>query len=182
MFTIPDSVNLIGYYQSEKYFEHCEDEIKKIFTFKPKIKVKALEKIPKVIHDTVGIHVRVGDYLGLQQYHPVCDADYYSEAMKHFQDKNYYFLIFSDNIDYCKEMFGESENILYISNNEPQVDMCMMSICEHNVIANSSFSWWAAWLNKSQDKKVIAPKKWFGPAYDGVNHTKDIYCKEWIVI
>ena len=180
-FSIPDSTNLKGYYQTEKYFEHCKKEILDIFTFKPKIKVKALERFPKVIHDTVGIHVRVGDYAGLQQYHPICEPEYYQSAMKYFEDKEYYFLIFSDNIDYCKEMFGESENILYICNNEPEVDMALMSICEHNVIANSSFSWWAAWLNKNPNKKVIAPKNWFGPAYHYQN-TNDLYCKNWIVI
>lgn len=182
LFTIPDSTNLKGYYQTEKYFDHCKEEIKKIFTFKPKIKVQALEKFPKVIIDTVGIHVRVGDYAGLQQYHPICGPEYYQSAMNHFMDKEYYFLIFSDNIDYCKEMFGEADNILYICNNQPEVDMALMSICEHNVIANSSFSWWAAWLNKNPDKKVVAPNKWFGPAYDGVNNTKDLYCKDWIIL
>lgn len=181
LFHIPDSTNLKGYFQTEKYFEHCKDEILKIFTFNPKIKVKALEKIPKVICDTVAIHVRVGDYAGLQQFHPICDPEYYQSAMSYFVDKSYYFLIFSDNIEYCKEMFGESENILYICNNEPEIDMCLMSICEHNVIANSSFSWWAAWLNKNPNKKVIAPKKWFGSAYQYQN-VKDLYCKNWIVI
>lgn len=179
-FTIPDNTNLKGYYQSEKYFEHCKEDIKKIFTFKPEIKREALEKFPKVYSDTVGIHIRVGDYIGLQEFHPICDADYYLSAMNHFMDQNYYFLIFSDNIDYCKEMFGESENILYICDNQPEVDMCLMSICEHNVIANSSFSWWASWLNNNPNKKVIAPKKWFGPAYQYQN-TNDLYCKNWII-
>lgn len=179
---IPDSTNLKGYYQTEKYFEHCKKEILELFTFKGHIKRKALELFPKVITDTVGIHVRVGDYAGLQMYHPICDPDYYASAMKYFTDQNYYFLIFSDNIDYCKDIFGESENIIYICDNEPEVDMCLMSICEHNVIANSSFSWWAAWLNKNPSKKIIAPKKWFGPAYEGINNTKDIYCQNFKIV
>jgi hypothetical protein len=182
LFTIPDSTNIKGYYQTEKYFEHCKNEILDIFTFKSHIKRKALELFPKVITDTVGIHVRVGDYAGLQMYHPICEPDYYASAMTYFTDKNYYFLIFSDNIDYCKDIFGESENIIYICNNEPEVDMCLMSMCEHNVIANSTFSWWAAWLNKNPNKKVIAPKKWFGPAYEGVNNTKDIYCQNFKIV
>lgn len=181
LFTIPDQTNLAGYYQTEKYFEHCEKEIKDIFTFKPEIKRKALEKFPIVMSDTVSIHVRVGDYAALQDFHPICDPDYYVAATQHFTDKNYHFLIFSDNLDYCKQIFGESENILYIHDNEPEVDMCMMSMCEHSIIANSSFSWWAAWLNKSPGKKVIAPKKWFGPAYH-YHNTNDLYCKGWIVV
>ncbi len=182
LFTIPDSTNLKGYYQTEKYFEHCKQEILNIFTFKNDIEVKASNIFPKVTIDTVGIHVRVGDYIGLQQYHPICDAEYYSLAMQYFNDKDYYFLIFSDNIQYCKEMFGESENILYISDNEPEIDLCLMSMCNHNVIANSSFSWWGAYLNKNQNKKVVAPKKWFGPAYENINNTKDLYCQNFKIV
>jgi hypothetical protein len=182
LYTIPDNCDLKGYYQTEKYFEHCKEEILKIFTFKPHIKVKALEKFPKVYPDLVSIHVRIGDYIGLQQHHPICDSEYYSQAIEHFKDKSYYFLVFSDNIEYCKDIFGEAENILYITGNTAELDMALMSICEHNIIANSSFSWWAAWLNKNPKKKVIAPKKWFGPAYDGVNNTRDLYCKDWIVV
>jgi len=182
LFDIPDDCDLMGYYQSEKYFEHCEEDIKRLFTFNGKIKREVLEKVPKVFCDCVGIHVRIGDYAGLQQFHPICDTEYYIKASQEFSDDNYYFLIFSDNIEYCKNIFGESENILYIEGNSPEVDMCMMSICEHNIIANSSFSWWAAWLNKNPHKKVIAPKKWFGPAYDGINDTKDLYSKNWKII
>ena len=182
LFTIPDSTNLKGYYQTEKYFEHCKKEILELFTFKDDIKSHALEIFPKVVANTVGIHVRVGDYANLQMYHPICKPDYYESAMTHFTDQNYYFLIFSDNIDYCKDIFGESENIIYICNNKSEVDMCLMSMCTHNVIANSSFSWWAAWLNKNPNKKVIAPKKWFGEAYENINNTKDIYKKEWKIL
>jgi hypothetical protein len=181
LFKIPDSTNLKGYYQTEKYFDHCKKEIEDIFTFKSSIKTKALEVFPKINLDTVSIHLRVGDYVGLQQFHPICDADYYASAMNYFMDKDYYFLIFSDNIPYSKEIFGESENILYICNNEPEVDMCLMSLCQHNVIANSSFSWWAAWLNKNPNKKVVAPKKWFGPSYSYQN-TNDLYCKNWKIV
>ena len=180
LFTIPDNTNVKGYYQTEKYFEHCKEDIKRIFTFQPRIKREALEKFPKVYSDTVSLHIRVGDYIGLQDFHPICDPDYYIRATQHFKDDNYYFLIFSDNIEYCKNIFGESENILYIEGNYPYGDMCLMSICEHNIIANSSFSWWAAWLNSNPYKKVIAPKKWFGPAYHFQN-TNDLYCENWII-
>jgi len=178
---IPDSTNLRGYYQTEKYFNHCKKEIENIFTFKSSIKTKALEVFPKLNTETVSIHVRVGDYIGLQQFHPICEPEYYSNAMNNFMDKDYYFLIFSDNISYCKELFGQSENIIYICDNEPEVDMCLMSLCQHNVIANSSFSWWAAWLNKNINKKVIAPKKWFGTSYSYQN-TNDLYCQNWKII
>ena len=77
-----------------------------------------------------------------------------------FNDKEYAFVIFSDDINWCKEYFGESERIYYIDKNIDFVDMCMMSLCDHNIIANSTFSWWGAWLSNSED--VIAPTNWFG--------------------
>lgn len=180
LFTIPDECDLGGYYQSEEYFIHCKEDIKRLFTFKKEVKDVAIEKFPKLEYETISIHMRVGDYIGLQEHHPICKPDYYFKATNHFLDQNYYFLIFSDDIEYSKNIFGKSENILYITGNKPEVDMCMMSMCNHNIIANSSFSWWAAWLNSNQSKKVVAPKKWFGSAYYFQN-TKDLYPKSWII-
>jgi hypothetical protein len=183
MFTVPDQTNLMGYFQSEKYFEHCSDLILGYFQFDKEIKKQAENNFPKfpVKLEYVSIHLRRGDYAGLQQFHPVMDADYYFDAMTQFMDGDYCFLIFSDDISYAKELFGEQENIVYIEGNDPAVDMCMMTMCDHNVIANSSFSWWGAWLNDNVNKKVIAPKRWFGPAYKGVHDTKDLYPQSWII-
>ena len=128
----------------------------------------------------VSIHLRKGDYAGLQQFHPVMDADYYFNAMTHFMDGNYCFLVFSDDIEYAKELFGDQENIVYMEGNEPDVDMCMMSMCHHNVIANSSFSWWGAWLNKKENI-VISPEKWFGPTLHSYI-TDDLYPENWVII
>ena len=183
LFTIPDQTNLMGYFQSEKYFEHCSDLILGYFQFDKDIKKQAENNFPKFPTkvEYVSIHLRRGDYAGLQQFHPVMDADYYFDAMTQFMDGDYCFLIFSDDIQYAKELFGEQENIVYIEGNDPAVDMCMMTMCDHNVIANSSFSWWGAWLNDNTNKKVIAPKRWFGSAYKGVHDTKDLYPQSWIV-
>lgn len=180
LFTIPDESDLGGYYQSEEYFIHCQEDIRRLFTFNKEVSQLAKEKFPKLDYKTVSIHIRVGDYIGLQDYHPICSPEYYHKAIQYFLDDNYYFLIFSDNIEYSKNIFGESENILYINGNTAEVDMCMMSMCDHNIIANSSFSWWSAWLNTNVNKKVVAPKKWFGPAYYFQN-TKDLYLKSWII-
>lgn len=183
LFTVPDQTNLMGYFQTEKYFEHCSDLILGYFQFDKNIKTQAKNNFPsfptKV--EYVSIHLRRGDYAGLQQFHPVMDADYYFDAMTQFMDGDYCFLIFSDDIQYAKELFGEQENIVYVEGNDQAVDMCMMTMCDHNVIANSSFSWWGAWLNDSINKKVVAPKRWFGPAYKGVHDTKDLYPQSWIV-
>jgi len=177
---IPDGCDLQGYFQSEKYFEHVENEIKELFSFKDDIHNKSVELFPKLEDETVSIHLRKGDYAALSNFHPVCSPEYYSKSLSYFTDKNYHFIIFSDDINYCKELFGEQENIHYIDNTDPYIDMCLMSMCNHNIIANSSFSWWAAYLNKNLNKKVIAPKQWFGPAYYN-NITDDLYCKNWII-
>jgi Glycosyl transferase family 11 len=182
-FTIPDQTNLQGYFQTEKYFEHCSDLIREFFEFNSETKKKAQNNFPSFPNDVefVSIHLRRGDYIGLQQFHPIMDADYYFDAMTQFMDGNYCFLIFSDDIEYAKELFGDQDNIVYMQGNDPDVDMCAMSMCHHNVIANSSFSWWGAWLNNNPNKKVIAPKRWFGPAYKGVHDTKDLYPESWII-
>jgi hypothetical protein len=183
LFTVPDQTNLMGYFQTEKYFEHCSDLILGYFQFDKEIKKQAENSFPQFPSkvEYVSIHLRRGDYAGLQQFHPVMDADYYFEAMTQFMDGDYCFLIFSDDIQYAKELFGEQDNIIYIEGNNPEVDMCMMTMCDHNVIANSSFSWWGAWLNDNTNKRVVAPKRWFGPAYKHVHNTKDLYPQSWIV-
>ena len=178
--SISDNTDLIGYYQSERYFIHVEDEIRRILTFKSDIQEKASDLFPKVDGSTISIHIRRGDYVHLEQYHPTCTPEYYIEAANLFAKEKPYYIIFSDDIDYCKSLFAESDNILYINNKDPYIDLCLMSMCDHNIIANSSFSWWGAWLNKNKDKKVVAPKQWFGPAYD-FHNLNDLYCKNWII-
>ena len=180
MLTISDEVDLGGYYQSEKYFLPIEEELRGILTFKSHIREQAKELFPDVNGTTVGIHIRRGDYVQLSAFHPPCKPEYYLEAAQHFAESNPYFVIFSDDIDYCKSLFAESENILYINNNDPYIDLCLMSMCDHNIIANSSFSWWGAWLNSNPTKIVIAPKRWFGSAY--THNTSDLYCKDWIIL
>ena len=179
-FKILDGSDLSGYFQSEKYFLHVENELRTLLTFKAEISERARMLFPKVPGRTVSIHMRRGDYVYQQEFHPVCDADYYLQAANLFRDEDTYFIIFSDDIDYCKTIFVENENIIYTDNSDPYVDMCLMSMCDHNIIANSSFSWWAAWLNNNQNKKVIAPKKWFGIAYQ--HNTADLYCSNWITL
>jgi hypothetical protein len=184
---LPDQTSLQGYFQTEKYFCHCSDLILGFFQFDKSIKDEAKKFFALISKDieTVGVHIRVGDYKGLQQFHPIMDTRYYFDAMKEFSNENNetdkYFLIFSDDMEYAKNIFGESDCIIYMENNTPEVDMCAMSMCDHNIIANSSFSWWAAWLNDNINKKIVAPKNWFGPAYTGIHTTKDLYPESWII-
>lgn len=182
-FTIPDQTDLNGYFQTEKYFDHCQQLIREYFEFNKEIVEQSNYKFPKFDIDVefVSIHLRRGDYVGLQQFHPVMEPSYYFSALTEFMKGNYCFMIFSDDIKYCKSLFGKQDNVVYVEGNDPALDMCMMSMCNHNIIANSSFSWWASWLNKNPNKKVIAPKKWFGPAYNNIHNTKDLYPKSWII-
>jgi hypothetical protein len=89
------------------------------------------------------------------------------------------FYVFSDDIEWCKNFFSDILDFEFISGNNEIRDLYLMSSCENNIIANSSFSWWGAWLNKNPNKKVIAPSVWFGPAKKNVI-TEDLYCKNWI--
>jgi hypothetical protein len=184
VFNVKENTNIQGYFQCEKYWLHIKDIIKKEFTFKDNFYNTAKTKIDAIrakFPELVAIHIRRGDYVGNQNRHPLQSIEYYQKGINLFNDKEYAFLIFSDDQKWCKEYFGESEQIFYIEDNIDFVDMCMMSLCNHNIIANSTFSWWAAWLNSNPDKKVIAPSTWLGPEIRYLQ-TEHIYCENWIVI
>ena len=163
-------MKLYGYFQSEKYFADFSDEVRKEFTFKKTVEAPA----PK----TVSIHVRRGDYLNLADHHPACTLKYYEEAMSKFEGYN--FLIFSDDKRWCQNTFNK-ENCEVSLSTDAAEDLQLMSLCDHHIMANSSFSWWGAWLGGNKDKMVVAPKEWFGAAKKGYN-TKDLYCDDWIVL
>lgn len=174
---IVDGTNFHGYFQSEKYFEHCKDAIQKEFTFRESIIQQATEFLaPYQDKHLVSVHVRRGDYVNLPNQHPVCSIDYYTEAMKQFPNDVQYVCV-SDDIAWCKEHLP-MKNIVFSENSTP-VDLCIISLCQDNIIANSSFSWWGAWLNANANKKVIAPALWFGPFYSHYD-TSDLYCPGWI--
>jgi hypothetical protein len=110
------------------------------------------------------------------------DASYYQNAINEIYDNNdYQYFIFSDDIAWCKEVFGESDSIYYSEGNSHYVDLCLMTMCNHNIIGNSTFGWWGSWLNNNLNKKVVVPKQWFGPALNHLD-TKDMTPKEWIKI
>ena len=173
-----DSVKLDGYFQSEKYFEKYTSEIRELFTFNiPHI----IKKYDSFIHkNKCSIHVRRGDYLKSPNHHPTQPIQYYLNAMKHFNNDTIY-LIFSDDINWCKQNFPKNDKLIFIEGNKDYEDLMLMSMCQNNIICNSTFSWWAAWLNKNKNKKVVAPRRWFGSALSK-NNTKDIYPKNWILL
>jgi hypothetical protein len=177
---IEGNVKLVGYFQSEKYFSNHRNNILELFEIDEKTKVFLNQKYENVINlETCSIHVRRGDYTRLQDYHPTQSIDYYRKAIEIMGDEKY-FLIFSDDIKWCIENFNFVKNKIFISDNLDYQDLYLMSMCKNNIIANSTFSWWSAWLN-TNNKKIVVPKKWFGNSYSYFN-TNDLYCENWIKI
>lgn len=184
---IKNNTSICGYFQSEKYFNFIREDILKEFTLKnPGNIYETIEKLKEQNKILIGLHVRRGDYL-LPQYshvHPTCDVDYYKRAINYIQTKlnihsnNFLFVICSDDIEWCKENFGFLKNVYFSENRTGPQEQILMSLCEHNIIANSSFSWWSAWLNQNSNKVVVAPKKWFN-VDDPQHDTRDLYCEGW---
>lgn len=172
----PDNVNLFGYFQTEKYFEHIADSIREDFVFKPEILDPCKEAF--TFEDAISLHVRRTDYVEKSQDHPPLSLEYYETALSKF-DSNLPVLIFSDDTEWCKtqELFNP-DRFMISESGWNLVDMCLMSMCTHHIIANSSFSWWGAWLSGSNS--VIAPSQWFGTTgYTSKHNTEDIVPNRW---
>lgn len=180
---IPEGATLLeGYYQSEKYFLDNSDKILEMFSFVDNVVDNVTSRHSRTLYDKrpkVSMHLRRGDYLKFPNHHPVLDTAYFKKA-KEFFPSDSLFIVFSDDIQWCKDNFTEGDYI-FIEGQSDIEDLCLMSMCDHNCIANSTFSWWGAWLNKNPEKIVVAPQKWFGPAYSHFS-TKDLYCPGWIVV
>ena len=203
-----DNTNFSGNYQTELYFEHISADIRSDFTFKKEYLEPCREYIESLDggkDNTIFLHVRRGNpnvtgrrgekwsYQMVQEYHPICKKEYYLEALTHFDDdKNV--VVVSDTIDWCKkqdwlkgdrflfsdssyEEFGDGASV-------PYIDLCLMTECGGGIIANSSLSWWGAWLQSGHDQKkngnwtVVAPDPWFGVAYEKYN-MKDLIPPRW---
>jgi len=170
-----DGMVLDGYWQSHKYFEHNRDLILELFSI-PKKHEEYIDKnygYAWQMKPTVSIHVRRGDYVNITHAHPLCSINYYNNAIEFLGDCNY--MVFSDDLEWCKLNFPSSYTFVDESD---YISLYLMSMCDHNIIANSSFSWWGAWLNTNDDKKVIYPKQWFGPMYPG--ETPDRTPSDWV--
>jgi hypothetical protein len=173
----PNDVSLFGFFQSEKYFKHIEESIKEDFTFREHI-LEPCKEIAEGFENPVSLHVRRTDYLTNNANHHNLDLSYYEEALKHFDDRQV--IVFSDDPEWCKEQSLFSDDRFLVSESEDnKIDLCLMTFCTSHIIANSSFSWWGAWLANSQ--KVIAPSKWFGPN-NADKETKDLIPETWTII
>lgn len=180
----PDWVSLYGFFQTEKYFQNVEDLIRKDFTFKKEILDPCQEMMGvfyanSVDPTVVSLHIRRTDYLTNSCNHTPLELDYYEKALSEFSN-DASVIIFSDDPQWCKEQeLFSGERFLISENTSGYIDLCLMSLCTDFIIANSTFSWWGAWLaNKG---KVIAPSQWFGPNNENLN-TKDLYLNHWKII
>ena len=168
-------VSLYGFFQTEKYFKNVEDVIRKDFTFNDEILDPCKEMMDSVEGQVVGLHIRRTDFL-TNPNHNFVGLEYYKKALENFNDSTNV-LVLSDDPKWCHEQSLFQDDRFMISDSESgYIDMCLMSMCTDYIIANSSFSWWAAWLGNRG--KVIAPKNWFPDNKD----TSDLYCTNWEVI
>jgi hypothetical protein len=170
---------LDGGFQSEKYFENNREKIIELFKI-PNFLEEHIKKTLPSVSEYVSLHVRRGDYVWQPQYYTLTTKEFYQKAVEEL-GKDRMYLIFSDDLEGCKELLDFIPNKVFYETGEDWMDFYIMSICGDNIIANSSFSWWAAYLNQNINKKVIAPINWFGPAYAHFD-TKDLIPKNWIKI
>lgn len=171
---------LDGYWQNEKYFSNIRNALCELFVFQNLLKEDEhyFEEIKGC--EAVSVHIRRGDYLELDKiYGNICTIGYYEQAIDKIREcvTNPKFFFFSDDMEWVRENFVNEEYIyVNLKEKKPESDLYLMSMCKHNIIANSSFSWWGAWLNRNRDKIVIAPSKWTNSSvYSPV-------CDDWIRI
>lgn len=160
---------LDGYFQSEKFFVKYRSDILKEFTLKKDLQTKEYKEVANLIKidsDTISMHIRRGDYVTdakTAKHHGILDVEYYKEALKIINIENPNIYIFSDDIDWTEKNFKFlPKNSYFVSKHKfnSAQEITLMSLCKHNIIANSSFSWWGAWLNENKEKKIVAPKRW----------------------
>lgn len=184
---VPQDCYLVGYWQSEQYFQGAASVIRADFTFKSLLanrNAELAEQIGQV--NAVSLHVRRGDYVNNPKTnvaHGVCSLGYYRDAIQHVSSRvgNPCFFIFSDDMAWVKEHLKMDFPCQYVDHNqgaESYNDMRLMRLCRHHIIANSSFSWWGAWLNPNPGKIVVAPKRWF--AND--NNVADLFPADWVTL
>jgi hypothetical protein len=185
---LPNNILLDGYWQSEKYFADITDILQREFVVKYQ-QDNHSRQFAELIQNTqsVSLHIRRADYVQntvTNQIHGICDQDYYACAVRYISERinNPHFFVFSDEPQWAKDNLKLGFPTTIVDCNDASrnyEDLRLMSMCQHNIIANSSFSWWGGWLNSNSDKLVIAPKKWFN---DQTRNTKDIIPERWIKI
>lgn len=164
---------LVGYFQSEKYFIDYRKEIIEAFNYKWEPELR-----------TVSIHIRRGDYVTYWEKHPPPKPEYYQQSIKYFTERGLFtFKIFSDDIPWCKVYFTNEKfpgvEFMFSEGQSVEEDLRLMSCCLHHINSSSTYSWWAAWLNRNANKIIITPKEWFTPGFGNLD-TSDIIPDSWI--
>ena len=178
----------IGNWQCYKYFDDYKKDIQRAFSFKNRLDKRNAIFMSELLeqNNTVSLHIRRGDYLSDPKYCGICELDYYKQALEHarnFVKGRLHCIIFSNDINWCKQNILPlvySDEVTFVDWNtglDSHKDMRLMSACRVNIIANSSFSWWAAYLNKRDNHLVIAPRKWINLP---INY--NVPCEEWLCI
>lgn len=181
-----DNTFLKGFWQSELYFKDIEETIRKEFTFKKKLDGKNLDLANSIQQsNSVSVHIRRGDYVSNPEFnkrHGVCNSSYYKKASEYINDKisKPVYYIFSDEPAWVKQNIFYFEPCIFVQHNlgiDSYKDMQLMSLCRHNITANSSFSWWGAWLNTNSEKIVVTPARWFN---DASIENQDLIPTSWV--
>jgi Glycosyl transferase family 11 len=176
---------LDGYWQSEAYFNEVAERVRQDFAISAPLTSPTKEMAKKIgAANSVSLHVRRGDYVSDARtfnHHGVCEPAYYTKAIAALKDRlgEMEIFVFSDDIDWVKENISAEFPMTFVNHagRQDYEDLYLMSLCRHNIIANSSFSWWGAWLNANPDKLVIAPSRWFN---DSMADTRDLLPADWI--
>lgn len=187
LMNLSDGVNIKGYFQSEKYFSHVKSElINKEFKFKYNVELNGRDSLERLcLNDKIlcSIHLRMGDYLNSPAFHNGLPIEYYLKCINKISEmedvSRVHYLVFSDDIQRTREFFKECNLQMSFIDTDYQNTIWLMSKCKHHIIANSSFSWWGAWLSSSEGM-VFAPSIWFGVA--GPQNWHDIYCERWVIV
>jgi hypothetical protein len=177
---IPPIKNILlnGFFQSAKYFENYYNDICNLL-----INKGIVDKLKNnyILENSLSLHIRRGDYLLKANFHFNQSLLYYFDAIKYVDliEKIDRIYVFSDDISWCKENFTD-DRIIFVENIEDYEQLYLMSLCNHNIIANSSFSWWGSYLNTNSNKIVIAPKNWYGREFGG--NWQDVYYKNNVIL
>lgn len=178
---------LVGYWQSERYFAAQTNTIRADFTFRQPLAGRNLELAQEIeTINAVSLHIRRGDFVSnpkTMAIHGVCPLAYYESAVRYIAERvdAPHFFVFSDDMDWVRANLNMDHPCRYVNHNrgsESYNDMRLMSLCRHYIIANSSFSWWGAWLNPNPEKIVVAPKKWFTKE----SNLEDLFPQGWVIL
>ncbi len=174
-----ENCTFVGYWQTEKYFLNIENKLKKIYTFE-NLESKLQDFGKYLSKNYVSVHIRRNDYLNHKMF-STCSKEYYIRAINYIKNQmtGMRFIFFSDDKEWVSENYKSKDMIVcdpgLFDNYQDWYDLYLMTVCRGNIIANSSFSWWGAWLNHNPDSIVIAPEKWFNG-----KKMPDIWCPKWV--